>query len=146
MSFISSSLLLQQCPACLIHLIWMVLEMGNRWLYSCSFVGCCFRDSFNIACSILVQFPSSFFSIRLASVYVVHPYNRIDMTAAWKKFCFILLHKSDFHMIDNQSIAVHAFASHILMSFSEDEMLLPRYVNLSTSFRKPPFSVAMFPF
>ena len=27
------------------------------------------------------------------------------------------------------TIAVHAFASHVLMSFSVDEMLLPRYWN-----------------
>ena len=83
-SLVSSSLLLQQCPTCLVHLIWIVLEMEGRWLYSCCFVGCCFQDLFNIARSILVQFPSSFFSIYLISVYVVHPYNRIDMTLLGK--------------------------------------------------------------
>ena len=46
-------------------------------------------------------------------------------------------------MIDNPSIAVHAFASRILISFSVDETLLPSYVNLSTDFREPPFSVEM---
>ena len=49
-------------------------------------------------------------------------------------------------MIDNLSIAVHAFASRILMSLLVDEMMLLWYVNLSTSFREPPFSVEMFPF
>ena len=49
-------------------------------------------------------------------------------------------------MPDSQSIAVHAIASHVLMSFSVDEMQLPRYVNLSISFRGPPFSVEMSPF
>ena len=96
-SFMNSFLLLQQCPACLVHHIWMVSEMGGRWPYSCHFVGCCFQDLFNIACSILVQFPSSFFSIHLVSIYVVHPYSRIDTTAAWekkkKKNCFILPNK-----------------------------------------------------
>ena len=29
-------------------------------------------------------------------------------------------------MTDSQSIAVHAFASQVLMSFSDDETLLPR--------------------
>ena len=53
-------------------LIWMVLEMGGKCLYSCCFVGCCFQDLFNIACRILVQFPSSFFNISLVSVHVVH--------------------------------------------------------------------------
>ena len=46
-------------------------------------------------------------------------------------------------MINNLLIAVHAFASHILKSFSVDEMLLLRYVNLSTNFREPPFNVEM---
>ena len=31
-SFMSSSLLLQQCPACLLRLTWMVFVMGGRWL------------------------------------------------------------------------------------------------------------------
>ena len=36
-------------------------------------------------CSIyLVQFPSSFFSVRWISDHVMHPYCRIDTTAAWK--------------------------------------------------------------
>ena len=33
-SFISSSLLLQQCSACLVRLIWIVFVMGGRWPYS----------------------------------------------------------------------------------------------------------------
>ena len=57
--------------------------MGGRLLYRICFVGCCFQVQFNIARSILVQFPSSFFSIRLVSVQVVHPYCSLDMTAAW---------------------------------------------------------------
>ena len=44
----SSSLLLQQCPACLVCLILIVLVMGSRWPYSCCFVGCCLQDLFNI--------------------------------------------------------------------------------------------------
>ena len=89
-SFMSLSLLLQQCPVCLVHLIWMVLEMGCWQLYNCLFVGCCFQDLLNITHSILVQFSSSFFSIFFVSIYVVYPYNRIDTTAAWKKLHFIL--------------------------------------------------------
>ena len=34
----SSSLLLQQYPACLVHLIWMVFVMGGWWPYSCCFM------------------------------------------------------------------------------------------------------------
>ena len=33
-SFMSSSLLLQQCPACLVRLTWIVFVMGGRWPYS----------------------------------------------------------------------------------------------------------------
>ena len=91
----------------------------------------------------LVQFLSSLFSIRLVSVHVVHPYNRIDRTAVWKKLRFILLDRSDFHMNDNLLIAVHAFPSRILMPFSVDETLLPRYMNLATDFREPPFSMEL---
>ena len=39
---------------------------------------------------------------------------------------YVLFYQSNFHMIDNLLIAVHAFISCILMSFSVDEMLLPR--------------------
>ena len=37
----SSSLLLQQCPACLVRLTWIVFVMGGRWPYSWCLVGCC---------------------------------------------------------------------------------------------------------
>ena len=49
-----SSLLLQQCPACLVHLACMVFVIGGRWLYSWRLVGCCCQDLFNIALNILV--------------------------------------------------------------------------------------------
>ena len=87
---------------------------GGRWPYSCCFLGCCFEDLF--CSSILVQFLSSFFSICLASVHVVHPYSRIDTIAAWKKLSFILSDRFDFHVIDNLSIASHAFAIDIIFS------------------------------
>ncbi len=63
---------------------------------------------------------------RLVSVHVVHPYSSVDTTAAWKKLRFILSVSSYFSMIDSQSIAVHAFASRLLMCVSVDETLLPR--------------------
>ena len=75
---------------CLIRLTLIVFMMGDGWSYSCCFVGCCLHELFNIACSILVLLPSSFFSICLVSIHVVHPYSSINMTAAWKKLHFIL--------------------------------------------------------
>ena len=50
----SSSLLLQQCPACLVRLTWIVFVMGGRSPYSWCLVGCYCQDLFNIARNILV--------------------------------------------------------------------------------------------
>ena len=83
-----------------------------------------------IALSILVLFPSSFFSMCFVSIHEVHPYNSMDTLTPWKKSHFILSDRSDFSM---------------LTSLSVDEMLLPRYVNLSTNFRGLLFKVEMLP-
>ena len=48
-SLMNSSLLLQQCPACLVRLTCIVFVMGGRWPYSWCLVGCCRQDLFNIA-------------------------------------------------------------------------------------------------
>ena len=59
-----------------------------------------------------------------------------------KKMRFILSDWPDFHMIDNLSIVVLSIVVwRILISLSDDEMLLPRYINMSTNFREPPFRV-----
>ena len=115
-----------------VRLTWTVFEMGDKWPHSCCFMGCCFQVLLNIASSLLVQFPSSFFSIHFVSIHVGHPYSSIVTTAIWKKSCFILADRSDFYMIDNPSIAIHTFARCILASFLLNETLLPRYVNLFT--------------
>ena len=46
-------------------------------------------------------------------------------------------------MIDNLSIAFHSFDMWVLTSLSVDEMLVPRHVNGSTSFRDLPLRVDM---
>ena len=71
-SLMSSSLLFQQCPVCLVRLIWIVFLMGGKWPYSCCFVGCCLPGLFNIASSILVSLPSSFFFLFFSFVYIPH--------------------------------------------------------------------------
>ena len=43
-SLMSSSLLLQQCPACLVRRTCIVFVMGAKCPYSWSFVGCCRQD------------------------------------------------------------------------------------------------------
>ena len=73
----------------------------------------------------------------------MHPYSRIDTTAAWKKLHFILSDRFDFHMINHLSIAVHEFISHLLMLFSVNQTLLPRLLNLSSNFREVPLNVEM---
>ena len=47
-SLMSSSLLLQQCPACLVHLTCIVFVMGGKWPYSWCLVVCCHQDLFSI--------------------------------------------------------------------------------------------------
>ena len=68
-SLMSLSLLLQQCPACLVRLIWIVFLMGGRWPYSWCLVGCCRQGLFNIARNILGLLLSSFFFSRFAWIY-----------------------------------------------------------------------------
>ena len=53
-SLMSSSLLLQQCPAYLVRLTWIVFETGGRWPYSWCLLGCCLQDLFKIVRRILV--------------------------------------------------------------------------------------------
>ena len=79
------------------------------------------------------------------SIHVVHPHSNIDTAIALKKSYFILSDRSDFHMINNLSIVVHTFARHMLTSLSVDEILLPRYVNLSSNFRGLLLKVEMAP-
>ena len=45
----SSSLLLQQCPACLVRPTCIVFVMGGKWPYCWCLVGCCRQDLFSIA-------------------------------------------------------------------------------------------------
>ena len=68
-SLMSSSLLLQQCPACLVRLTWIVFVIGGRWPYSWCLVGCCCQDLFRIARSIL--YVSIYMFILSVSIYMV---------------------------------------------------------------------------
>ena len=106
--------------------------------------------SFNFSINILGKCIDSSWngsnSTTTISIHVVHPYSRINTTATWTIFCFTLSDRSDFHMIDIQSIAVYAFARCTFMSFSVKETLLLWYVNLFTNFREQPFIVQLSPF
>ena len=51
----------------------MVLEKWGKWPYSCCFVGCCFQDLFNIACSILCSSHQAFSQCVLSgSMLILH--------------------------------------------------------------------------
>ena len=67
----SSSLFLQQFPACLVLLIWIDFVMGVKCPYNCCFVGCYLQDLFNIVSfevislhtSILIVFTVKWFQL-----------------------------------------------------------------------------------
>ena len=119
--------------------------MGGRWPCSCRFVQCCFLDLFKTAHSIIMLFLSSPFSLCFVHACLVLPYCSTNSTTSWKKPCFVSSDRSDFHVIDNLSIAFKAFARNMLISLSVNEMLLPRYVNWSTNFRGLLLRVEMAP-
>ena len=79
-SLMSSSLLLQQCPACLVHLTWIVFMMGGRWPYSWCLVGCCHQDLFNIA---RTPYPLSSSWLNNATTALVQGWN-MDSTKSLK--------------------------------------------------------------
>ena len=112
--------------------------MENKWPYNYRFVECYIQDLFKTDRSILVQFPSSFFSMCFVSVYVVHLYSSMDTVTVWKKSPLILLDRSDLYLIYILSIAFHAFARCFMISLSVVEILLQRYVNWSINFRGLP--------
>ena len=51
----SSSLLLQQCPACLVYLTLMVLQMRGEWPYSCCFQSVLSTSMWCIHTAVLTQ-------------------------------------------------------------------------------------------
>ena len=61
-SLMSSSLLLQQCPACPIRLNWIVFVMGGRLPYIWCLVGCCSQYCSRHSCVIAVQLLLQLFS------------------------------------------------------------------------------------
>ena len=100
-SLMSSSLLLQQCPACLVRLTWIVFVMGGWWPNSWCLVGCCCQDLFNIARNPMIKmtfintgwlidllFDFNGMSIRSGVFYAL----RLENCVHWR-FIFIFLYK-----------------------------------------------------
>ena len=142
MSLMSSSLLLQRCPACLVCLSWIVFVMGGRWPHSYCFVGFCLQDFFNIAHRILVFLPSSFFSVRLVSVRVVHPYSNIDRCLENTAFHFIGQFWLPYDWLSIVSCPCLCKSRvDVCLGWWDPESC----INLSSTFRELPFTVEMSP-
>ena len=86
----------------------MVCEMGGKWPLSCG------------------SYQVFFFSGRFVRVHGVQSYSNTYMATAWKKSRFIWSERSDFHIVDNLSMAVHALLILMLTFLSVDEILLQR--------------------
>ena len=71
-----------------------------------------YQDLLKTACSILMLFPFSFFSNFFMRFQVVKLYNNTHTVTAWKSSWFVLSVRSDFHLVDNQSIVVHTLCWH----------------------------------
>ena len=97
----------------------------EREIQTCRFlIGLVGREFANGPCS---------FSLYFVRVQMVRSYSSTDTAITWEKSVFILSERSDFYMIDNLSIAVHAFARCMVTSLLVDEMLPAMYENWSKS-------------
>ena len=79
-SLMCSSLLLQQCPACLVRLTWIVFGIGRRWPYSWCLVGCCRTCSRLLAAGSSVSSTEKDIDTRLTKVWTA--INRLSII--WK--------------------------------------------------------------
>ena len=138
----NSSLLHQQCSACPIHLEWFVRWEVNGCIAAvlwgvASWI--CSKQHIAFLCSPYLAFSPY---VLLMSRWCIHTVVLTQPQLGRNPVLFFA-ERSDFHMIDNLSIAVHPLAMHMLPLFSVDEILLPRYVNLSTNFKGLPLKVKM---
>ena len=119
--------------------------MGGKWPYISCLVEFCVQNLYITMHRILVLFTSSFFSMHLVSVQVVHPYSSFTQPQLERNPMLFCRRDQIFYMINNLLIVFHTFVTLMLTSFSEDEIWLPRYVNLWTNFRGKPLRVEMPP-
>ena len=88
-SLMSSSLLFQQCPACLVRLTWIVFVIEGRWPYSWCLVGCCCEDCLvsYLGHSLWKSYPSA----EMKSVYFTAAANWTGLYLILNSFLFTLL-------------------------------------------------------
>ena len=131
MLLMSSSLLLKQCPACLVRLTMIVFVMGGSWPYSCCFGGvitrtcsillavflCNCRQSFspslNDSIDILlnergINFPTSCRRFHKPLTFLKIKFRRnipkFSRRSAWVKVSIFRLLKFWFNMIDQKTL------------------------------------------
>ena len=88
-SLMSSSLLLQQCPACLVRLTWIVFVVGGRWPYSWCLMGCCRQDNLSLLTLkyegqqafiglVFSQIPNIFYDLHKIYLFKIHQWLMIS--------------------------------------------------------------------
>ena len=98
----SKNILVRASPTCL---VCMVFEIESKWQYSCCFLWCCFQNLFQKHVAFLC---SSHLASSPCILWCIHP---VVLTQLQLERNPILSDTSDFHMIDNLSIAVHTFVN-----------------------------------
>ena len=103
-------------------LSYIVCVKWGKSAYCCCFVMCCFLD-LQCTCAISIQlFLQAFYGFCL------------------KGFPFFFIREMCFHMFLNLSIAVHTLTMKMLTLFSDNEILLPRYMNSCINLRSLTFN------
>ena len=100
----SLSLLLQQCPACLVSLTWIVFVIGGSWPYSWCLVGCCRQDLICSTFNYSIHYHFNPKGVVFLNLELLLSLNSRDVTSeTFLKFFFylfefkkILLHIQDF--------------------------------------------------
>lgn len=94
---------LQQWPANLTMLLDFCQILNAGVLYNRSLVSWSFQVIFKA--TYVWKAPSNLLSRFEIRVHHEHPFNRIEVTAAWKRLFFMLSESLDFHIKDNMSTA-----------------------------------------
>ena len=97
----SSSLLFQTCPTCLVHLIWIILEMGDLWEYSWSFLGCCFS-----VCSFRQDFSLCAYT---ASTLYIYIFELTQLLLGRNSVLFCRINRTFIWLITHQDIYIYIY-------------------------------------
>ena len=107
-------------------------------------MGCSFQVFFKRAKPSWVV-PFYLYWIHFLSIHIVNLYNIMISPTSYKKSGFIITDWWILHLISNLSIAFHAFPlAYVENFFSLNEILLPRYMNYSNSFKGLPLVLKMY--